>query len=170
MRLFPKIILALIVLAPAVSAQSQRPANCEIATVQDPERQVLSCAFGVTIELDAAAQMGFLGVTDGGAPDVIELDSGAVLLEVAPGEARPQIRTPHAIAAVRGTIYVVEVEGDKTSVFVIEGEVAVTQRDANGADVILRAGDGVDVRDGAALEARPWPAERAAGLLARFGR
>lgn len=170
MRMFPKFLLALLVFTHTALAQSQVPANCDVAMAQNPQRQVLSCAFGVTIELEAATQMGFVGGADGSGPETIEMESGAILLEVTPGEDRPQIRTPHAIAAVRGTVYVVDVQADLTSVFVIEGEVAVSHPGAEADAVILRAGEGVDVRDGAALEARPWPAERAAGLLARFGR
>ncbi|MEP2641800.1 FecR family protein [Roseobacter sp.] len=154
----------------AGAAQAQVPPNCAVETVTDPDRQVLSCAFGVIIEMEAAAQLGFGDTPGGAAPQVLDLDRGGVLLEVAPGTLRPQIRTPHAIAAVRGTGYVVDVQDMSTSVFVLHGVVAVSHIGDEGAPVVLRAGDGVDVRVGAPLEVRRWPAGRVADLLARFGR
>lgn len=153
----------------SLPAYAQVPPNCEVTTVTDPERQVFSCAFGVIIEMEAAAQMGFAG-TDLGAPDVIDLENGAILIDVEPGKARPQIRTPHAIAAVRGTVYVVEVTAEKTSVFVLRGEVSVSQLEDGSTPVLLGAGDGVDVGEEAALTVQQWPETRVDALLARFGR
>lgn len=155
----------------ATTSHAQVPPNCEATTVSDPDRQVLACAFGVTIEMEAAAQMGFVDAPADAAPEIIDLNEGAALIEVEPGTARPQIRTPHAIAAVRGTVYVVDVSADKTSVFVIEGEVAVSHNaDSDAAPVFLNAGDGVDVAPDQALDVVRWPAARAEALLARFGR
>ena len=153
----------------SLPAYAQGPPNCEVTTVTDPERQVFSCAFGVSIEMEAAAQMGFAG-TDLGAPDVIDLENGAILIDVEPGKARPQIRTPHAIAAVRGTVYVVEVTAEKTSVFVLRGEVAVSQLEDGSTPVLLGAGDGVVVGEEAARTVQQWPETRVDVLLARFGR
>lgn len=164
-----QLTLALAVVAGPLPAQV--PPNCTVETAIDPERQVLSCDFGFVIEMEAAAQMGFVDAADGEAPAVIDLETGAVLIEAEKGEARPQIRTPHAIAAVRGTVYVVDVTAEQTSVFVVEGEVAVTQTGTDSAPALLGAGDGVDVSVSTTpLQARPWPADRAAALLARFGR
>lgn len=162
------VLLAGFGLAPPV--QAQVPPNCTVSTAPDPDRQVLSCAFGVIIELEAAAQMGFGETTAEAGPEVIDLENGAALLEVEPGAARPQIRTPHAIAAVRGTVYVVDVTPEMTSVFVVEGEVAVTQVGADGDPVLLGAGDGVDVAADGLSDVQRWPAARSAALLARFGR
>lgn len=154
----------------AAPLQAQVPPNCEVTTAADPDRQVLSCAFGVVIEMEAAAQMGFSDAASDGAPDVIDLQGGAALIEVEPGTARPQIRTPHAIAAVRGTVYVVDVTADGTAVFVVEGEVAVMPTDAQGAPAVLSAGDGIDVTSDGSSDVQQWPAARVAALLARFGR
>ena len=50
----------------------------------------------------------------------------------------------NAIAAVRGTKWVVDVGSEKASTFVIAGRVAVS-RPSGGQTVLLRAGDGADV-------------------------
>ncbi len=163
-------LVAVCVLA-ALPASAQVPPNCEVATASDPDRQVLSCDFGVIIELEAAASMGFVSVGTGETAPAIDLQGGAALIEAEPGEGRPQIRTPHAIAAVRGTVYIVDVTAEQTSVFVVEGEVEVTEIGADGTPVRLGAGDGIDVgATDSPLTVRPWPDDRAATLLARFGR
>lgn len=151
-------------------SQAQVPPNCEATSASDPDRQVLTCAFGVIIEMEVAARMGFVDAAADATPDIIELNDGAALIEAEPGAARPQIRTPHAIAAVRGTVYVVDVTAEMTSVFVIEGEVAVTQTASELPPVLLGAGDGVDVGPGRVLDVVQWPDARADALLARFGR
>lgn len=166
-------LMALVVLAcfaGAAGAQTQVPQNCDVTTASDPDRQVLTCAFGIVIELEAAAQMGFSDPSSDSAPEIIDLEGGAALIEVKPGTARPQIRTPHAIAAVRGTVYVVDVTPEKTSVFVVQGEVSVAQLDAGGDPLLLTAGDGVDVGPGLTPEVQRWADERAEALLARFAR
>ena len=77
--------------------------------------------------------------------------------------------TPHAIASVRGTIYAVDVQGGRTSVFVARGRVAVRIASPPRPSM-LGAGQGVDVVPGQPLDVKTWGAERAAGMLARFGR
>ncbi|MEM1074182.1 MAG: FecR family protein [Pseudomonadota bacterium] len=106
---------------------------------------------------------------DDAAPRIIEVEGGAILINVTPGNAPTQIRTPHAIATVRGTSYVVDATRTQTSVFVIEGAVSVSKLD-DASEVTLRAGDGVDVTPDDDLRVQIWGADRAAALLARFGR
>ncbi|MBW4707189.1 FecR family protein [Roseobacter sp. YSTF-M11] len=151
-------------------AEAQVPPNCEVSTAADPDREVLVCAFGLVIEMEAAAQMGFTGAVSDTDATVIELNDGAALFDVEPGQARPQIRTPHAIAAVRGTIYIVDVSASQTSVFVVQGEVAVSTLDDSSGPVTLVAGEGVDVVPGTPLKVVSWGKERVSALLARFGR
>ena len=79
-----------------------------------------------------------------------------------------QVNTPQAIAAVRGTKWAVDVNGDKSSVFIVHGRVGVTRR-ARGRGVTLRAGDGVDVEAGTPLQVKRWAPARASALLARLG-
>jgi hypothetical protein len=102
----------------------------------------------------------------------VELDSGALMIEFKPTEGRRnfQIRTPHAIAAVRGTTWAVEVEPDRTSTLVILGFVEVMRPDAKRG-VILRAGQGADVSSGTGpITVKRWPTKRVDALLARFGK
>lgn len=149
---------------------AQVPPNCSVEQVMDPDRQVLKCAFGLTIELEAAAEMGIFGEVLQTDPTDVNLQKGAAFIEVEPDSARPQIRTPHAIAAVRGTIYVVDVSDEATSVFVVLGEVSVTRIDNVSESVVLGPGEGVDVSTGADLNVKTWPEKRVRALLARFGR
>ncbi len=78
--------------------------------------------------------------------------------------------TPQAIAAVRGSKWAGVTAAQKTSVFVVNGRVAVARRSADGQRVILGPGEGVDV------EGRYSPRRRSAGrlrasrpLMARLG-
>ena len=92
----------------------------------------------------------------------VEVPAGAV-------EGGFEVITPQAIAAVRGTKWAVDVAAGKTSVFVVDGRVAVS-REAVDPAVTLGPGEGVDVEAGTApLTVRRWGAARAAALLARFG-
>lgn len=102
-------------------------------------------------------------------PAAIELEGGAIFIEVIPGQGRTQIRTPHAIAAVRGTTYVVDVGPASTSVFVIKGSVTVRKAD-DPATVTLGPGQGVDVEPKKSVNVKTWGGKRVSALLARFGR
>jgi ferric-dicitrate binding protein FerR (iron transport regulator) len=89
---------------------------------------------------------------------------------VAKVKARFQVITPQAIAAVRGTKWAVDVQQGKSSVFVVNGRVAVRRANANTGGVVLGPGEGVDVEEGSApLTVRRWPAERVSALMARLG-
>jgi FecR protein len=104
-------------------------------------------------------------------PRSAQLDSGALMIEFKATEGRRsfQIRTPHAIAAVRGTTWAVEVEPDKTSTLVISGFVGVMRPGAQGG-ALLRAGQGSDVSPGTApVTVKRWAKKRVDALLARFG-
>ncbi len=81
-----------------------------------------------------------------------------------------QIRTPLAIAAVRGSLWIVDAKPGHTAVFVQHGVVVVERRGGSNI-VVLRDGDGVDViAERASLVRKRWGAPRAAALLARFAR
>ncbi|AXI54313.1 hypothetical protein SuNHUV7_38420 (plasmid) [Pseudoseohaeicola sp. NH-UV-7] len=150
------------------AALAQMEAHCLLGQASDPDRQVFTCSGGLVIELEAAAQMGF--TTGDSDADTLDLTGGAALIEVTPGGFAPQIRTPHAIAAVRGTVYAVDVTDTGTSVFVVRGQVDVGALSDQEAPVVLGPGDGVDVTPGETLEVKSWGAARVAALLARFGR
>ena len=144
-------------------AQAQTLPGCSATTLENPERQVLDCGNGLVIDKEAAAALASQ------APQrSLELDDRAVLIQVSPRDSF-QVLTPHAIATVRGTTFAVDVETDVTSVFVVEGSVAVEERSGSDA-VLLGPGDGVDVRPGEPLVVRQWPQPRVDALLARLGR
>ena len=105
-----------------------------------------------------------------GRVDGVQLDGKAVLIEVPPrsGANRFQVITPQAIAAVRGTRWAVDVAESKTSVFVVNGRVAVGRRTGSHS-VTLGAGEGVDVEGDAPLTVKRWSAARVSALMARLG-
>ncbi|WP_419914457.1 FecR domain-containing protein [Hoeflea sp.] len=161
-------MLSLAVLSPS-ALMAQTSIGCTRSELGDPPRTVYQCAGGVTLEAEAAATLGIVESGATGRPTEAEVDSDGVLIEVAPGSGPFQIRTPHAIAAVRGTVYAVDVSGGRTAVFVSEGEVAVSRLD--GTDqVLLSPGLGVDVEPGQPVVVRRWPQERVDAFLSRFGR
>jgi hypothetical protein len=104
-------------------------------------------------------------------PDGARLDSGALMIEFMPRARLKnfQILTPHAIAAVRGTKWAVEVVPDRTSTLVISGTVEVMRPRGTRA-ALLHAGEGADVSAGAGrIVVKRWARERVDALLARFG-
>lgn len=146
-------------------------AGCEIRQLQDPAREVLTCPNGVTITAEAGTQFELQDRDGMAGPDAAALQGKALLLETPAGSTGNgfEVVTPQAIAAVRGTRWAVDVADGKTSVFVVNGRVAVS-RESGGAGVELGPGDGVDVEAGTApLTVRQWGAARVAALLARFG-
>jgi ferric-dicitrate binding protein FerR (iron transport regulator) len=160
----------MVFLDPAVA--SAQGASCVLQPAGFPQRQVIRCGTGLTVEATAGADYTLVDHDRDTVPDAVTLRGGAVLVHAPPQAGRRSFRvqTPQAIAAVRGTDWAVDVGGAKTSVFVVGGRVAV-QRPGGGRAVTLGSGDGVDVEAGAApLQVKRWPAERAAALLARFGR
>lgn len=151
------------------SSAAQTATGCTRSELQSPPRIVYRCAGGILLEAEAAAALGFLDAQANDRPTVVELSSDAILIDVETDSGPFQIRTPHAIAAVRGTLYAVSVSDAVTEVFVSRGEVTVSRPD--GADpVVLTAGLGVDVSPGQPLVVRQWQAERVNRLLSRFGR
>ncbi len=154
--------------APALEAQAQ--STCNWTTLQNPTRQVIRCGGdALALEREAGSILVIQERQGAAVPREIGLEEGAALIDVAPGAARTQIRTPHAIAAVRGTSYVVDAGPNATSVFVIEGQVDV-RKTGNPSTVTLGPGEGVDVSAEQPLQVVRWGSARVAALLARFGR
>jgi hypothetical protein len=153
----------------SASGASAQGAACAITTYTDPPREVLRCGAGLSITAERGSDYRLIDRNRDGRPDAAELRSRGLLIESAPRRGGFQILTPHAVASVRGTVWAVDVGPARTSVFVREGSVAVQRR--GGVDAAtLRAGDGVDVEGAAPLQVKRWSEERAAHLLARFGR
>lgn len=152
------------------AAQAQDGQFC-VATenAAQPARQVVECGNAVSIEREAGAELTIQERANNAAPRVIELKRGAILIDVTPGSATTLVRTPHALATVRGTTYIVDADQDTSAVFVIEGQVAV-QRANDASTVTLSAGEGADVTLTAPMTVQTWSETRARALLARFGR
>lgn len=146
--------------------------GCElIPDDRNPPEKILRC--GAALEVRSAHQTDYHAVDQAGnaPPNAIQLNSGALMIEFHPskGHRHFQILTPNAIAAVRGTKWVVEVSSARTSTFVIAGRVAVS-RPHGEQTVLLRPGEGADVApDGAPIVVKRWAAPRVQALLARFG-
>jgi hypothetical protein len=154
-----------------VSGRAQTSAGCTIASVSEPPREILRCPNGLTVEAEQGAHFDLLQKTRNSSPNAVSVSSRAVLVDVPPGRRGGfQVLTPHAIASVRGTTYAVDAQPKQTSVFVVQGVVAVAARRGRQAPVQLMAGQGVDVQPGQPLEVKTWGRQRAAALLARFGR
>jgi ferric-dicitrate binding protein FerR (iron transport regulator) len=128
-----------------------------------PNRLTITAEEGSTYELEGGSR------TRG--PTGASLSGRALLVETPNGVRRHfQIRTPQAVASVRGTIWAVDVAETQTSVFVQRGAVAVRRQNTRQA-VTLHPGEGVDVTDEPGpLVVRRWPEERVRRLLARLGR
>jgi len=137
----------------------------------DSERKILEC--GDDLIVRAARDTTFHEIIAPGEPNptAIALQKGAVSVQFRAGASRNgfEVRTPRAIAAVRGTRWVVEADAVRTSVFVLSGEVSVTESKL-GRTVMLGRGQGVDITDEADSGAsQAWPQERVRELLSRVG-
>jgi len=162
-------LLFFCILADTASAQNN---GCVVQAATSPQRQVLRCRDGLTIEAEPGSTFSLVDRNRDTVPDAVNLQGRAVLIDAPPRALRQgfQVQTPQAIAAVRGTQWVVDVSTGKTAVFVVSGRVSV-RRTTNARGVNLGPGEGVDVDQGSApLVVRRWPAPRASALLARFGR
>lgn len=196
-RLVAIALIGLLLLVPAdvelVHAQElmkETVGDCTVTTRTDPPRRVFRCP-GFTFEVEAGADATVAegaGTTD--TPNAVRQEGGAILFDSGGKRVPFTVRTPHAIASVRGTTFAVEVTPESTAVLVVEGFVTVT-RLADGVSETLGAGLGADVstRSGTTLESgalpfvprqpadplspldgHAWPERRTNALLARFGR
>ena len=166
----PSLLFAVLIAAAALAppaARAQTGSGCTPVELADPPRRGYDCGNGLIIEAEAGL---LFDLSPEGSPgEVVVEGGGAVLVEFPPEAGEFQIRTPHAIASVRGTKFVVDVTAQVTSVFVIEGSVEVAPADG-GAGVLLASGEGIDVGGGEPFVKQRWGADRAEALLARFGR
>lgn len=164
-------ILVLFVCLSSHPASAQAPSGCTSQQSAGNRVLVVRCR-AVSIEIERGADLSLLDRDRNGEPDAVMLRSGAVYVDdFSQTGRRPfQIRTPHAVAAVRGTSWAVDVTQAMSSVFVSTGTVGV-RRLRGGRAVSLTAGEGVDVRPGTEpLTVTRWGAARVQALLARFGR
>jgi len=94
----------------------------------------------------------------------VNAEQGAIRLFIAKSQAGGhfEVDTETAVAAVRGTDWIVDVMPDQTSVAVLSGSVAVRSKAPGGGEVLLdKPGDGTDVKRGAPPTApKTWGAQR----------
>jgi ferric-dicitrate binding protein FerR (iron transport regulator) len=140
-----------------------------MSRLANPPRQLITCGVAILLEREPGTDITIFERRGSAPPKTIMLENGAILIEVRHGSKPTQIRTPHAIAAVRGTTYVVDASATSTSVFVIKGTVTV-RKSNNASTVTLGPGQGVDVKPTTPLQVNRWGANRVTTLLARFGR
>jgi FecR protein len=149
-----------------------QPAGCRLITDdRNPTEKILRCGDGLTIRNAPGTQYQMIDQGGTRLPVGARLDSGALMIELTPSDRLRsfQILTPHAIAAVRGTKWAVEVVPERTSTLVLSGVVEVKRpRGRRGA--LLHAGEGADVSAGAEpIVVKRWAKKRVEALLARFG-
>jgi len=146
---------------------------------RNPSEKILRCGSYLTIRSASNTRYRLTNPDNRQQPSAARLDSGALLIEFSPNERQRDFRilTPHAITAVRGTRWAVEVAASRTSALVISGSVAVMRRNGSGGaapgareSAVLRAGEGVDVAAGGGpIVVKRWAQKRIGALMARFG-
>jgi hypothetical protein len=149
--------------------QAESQEDCAMSRLANPPRQLITCGAALLMEREPGTDVTIFERRGSAPPETIMLENGAIFVEVRPGSQPTKIRTPHAIAAVRGTTYVVDASTTSTSVFVIKGTVTV-RKPNNASTVTLGPGQGVDVKPTTPLKVNRWGANRVTTLLARFGR
>ncbi len=155
----------------AGSAHSQDGGCTLVTDTRNPSEKMLQCGDDLTVRTAKGTRYRQINEKGGESPRAIQVNSGAVMIEFNPSVKRHefQILTPHAIAAVRGTKWVVEVNAKQTSTLVLSGGVSVSHLQG-GQSVILEPGEGADVTSKVGkIEVKHWPQQRVQALLARFG-
>jgi hypothetical protein len=169
---FTRLLAALSIWLCAIGFSYAQSNVCELVPDEkNPPEKMLKCGDSLLIRSTKGAKYRKLGEGQG-VPSGVRLDSGAVMIEFTPGAERKdfQILTPHAIAAVRGTKWIVEVDAKQTSTLVLSGGVTVSRRRPGALSVILDPGEGADVTATTEkIEVKRWPQKRVKALLSRFG-
>jgi len=166
----PGIAAALALWISAAIPASAQTACQLVADERNPPEQILRC--GENLEVRTAAGTSYHPIDQqlGKQPKSLQLDEGALMIEFHPAKGRRtfQILTPHAIAAVRGTKWVVEVAPERSSTLVLSGKVIVSRR-SGGSTLALGPGEGVDVSSGDdPIVVKRWADKRVRALLGRF--
>ena len=168
----PIAVAAVAVWLGALANAWAQPAGCKlIADEHAPSEKILRCGDSLNIRTAPNTKYEVTDQKGEEPPGGARIESGALMIEFTPtGQHKNfQILTPHAIAAVRGTIWVVDVVADRTSTLVLSGVVEVTRPRGKGT-ALLHAGEGADVSAGAGpIVVKRWPKKRVDALLARFG-
>ncbi len=183
-KLFSLLIIVTVPLAiwlgMAASVLGQSDGCVLVPDDRNPSEKILRCGGNLTIRSAPNTRYRLTSPDNRRQPTGARVDSGALLIEFTPNEGRRDFRilTPHAITAVRGTRWAVEVGRSQTSTLVVSGAVEVMRRNSRRAaapgaqeSVLLGAGEGVDVSAGTGpLMIKRWTQTRIDALMARFGR
>lgn len=171
-RPIPKTVAVLFgFLATTISAIAQTGECRLVGDDRNPSEKILRCGDDLVVRAATGTRFRQASQHGNAPPEALQLDSGALMIEFHPTNTQKnfQILTPQAVAAVRGTKWVVDVNGGRTSTLVISGEVAVSRLHANPT-VVLKPGEGADITAGTEpFAAKRWPEKRVRALLARFG-
>jgi len=134
----PRLLSAALILLWVTGLSSAQENKCELIPYErNPPEKMLKCGDDLLVRSTKGAKYRRLGEGQG-LPSGVRLDSGAVMIEFTPSSERRdfQILTPHAIAAVRGTKWIVDVDAKQTSTLVLSGGVSVSRR-VGGPSAIL---------------------------------
>jgi hypothetical protein len=166
------LLAAIAMWACAASPAFSQGHECElIPDNRNPSEKIMRCGDDLVVRSAPGTHYQPVEQRGNEQPNALRLDSGALMLELRPSVPPKdfQVLTPHAIAAVRGTKWIVEVRATRTSTLVLSGEVAVKRRRGEQT-VVLHPGEGADVTRGTgSFTAKHWPRARVRALLARFG-
>jgi len=167
-----RIALGIVLWLGAAGTISAQTAGCVLVVDPHGPDRILRCGVQLTIHATPEAHYLLTGGQGKKPPTSMELDSGAVRIEFVPSSAQRnfQVLTPHAIAAVRGTSWAVDVTEERTATLAISGAVEVRRRLSSQA-AILHAGEGADVSGAMGpIDVKRWKIERVRALLGRFSR
>ncbi len=170
--LFLRAVAAVSISLAATASASSQTGQCQlVADERNPPEQILRCGDGLIVRTAHETRYGPADLQGKKRPNSLQLDDGALMIEFHPaaGHRNFQILTPHAITAVRGTKWAVEVTPERTSTLVISGRVAVSRLHVEQT-VVLKPGQGADVDSGGGpITVKRWAEKRVRALLARFG-
>ncbi|WP_316299341.1 FecR domain-containing protein [Aliisedimentitalea sp. MJ-SS2] len=161
------LLVGLIMGMTPLPALADQDGVCTTSELKNPVRVVLRCPNGLVVEAETRADLRAL--TGGRPPETVSIKNRAVLVETPKGNGAFQVKTPHAIASVRGTLFAVDATSNQSSVLVLRGQVAVTSLTTRET-VVLSAGQGVVIAYDKPVQVKTWPEEKISALLARFAR
>lgn len=144
-----------------------------VILTSDEGRVRIECANAAIFVIGPATEFRVEGLSQVSGADhyLIRLAKGiAGFIAPLVGEGRFEVRTPSAVASVRSTEWTVDVDASQSAIFVREGVVAVKASSIDANEVLLSAGEGVDVlNNGQKSPIRIWGQARVDAMNARLG-
>lgn len=146
-----------------------QPVSAEAKLATGPgTRLKLACDGGIVVTVGVGTEVNLETLAGQGDSVVVQLIEGIIGLLAPPaGWRRFEVRTPLAIASVRGTEWLVEHGAEASAVFVRDGRVAVRARGGGGT---LGPGEGITIAAGGGPgEVKVWGPPRIARATAALG-